>query len=404
MSEGQSPLDGLLDRVPSLAGHPRTAEELPGGLTNRNYKVTTPDGVFVARVWSAGSELLAIDRGSEYRNSVIAADAGVGAPVIEYRPDDGVLVIGYIQGRTLTNAGVALPANIARIARSCRRLHSGGRFGNDFDMFDIQRRYASVVRDRGLRVPRGYHDLMPQFDTEAFPVTAQQLAAGRAHVPCNNDLLVQFIDDGERIWLIDYEYSGNNDPCFELGNVAAECHLSPTRWPSWSPATTVPLRNKIARARLLGLAGKYGWTLWGAIQSAASPLDFDFWSWAMERFDGAAEGLTDAGFPPCSTRRPGMTDSLPRPGPRPAGPGPGRGRRRRRDRRQRRLPSGTWVDRPAPAGAGTLSCGTTRHAAIWSGSCGPPRAAPGWCSTPPSSTRGWRRRPASRPGSAGAAA
>jgi thiamine kinase-like enzyme len=295
MSEGQSPLDGLLDWVPSLAGHPRTAEELPGGLTNRNYKVTTPDGVFVARVWSAGSELLAIDRGSEYRNSVIAADAGVGAPVIEYRPGDGVLVIGYIQGRTLTNADVALPANIARIARACRRLHSGGRFGNDFDMFDIQRRYAAVVRDRGFRVPRGYHDLMPQFQA-----IKQALAVrDEGTVPCNNDLLAgNFIDDGERIWLIDYEYSGNNDPCFELGNIAAECHLSPA---ALAELVTCyygrPLRNKIARARLLGLAGKYGWTLWGAIQSAASPLDFDFWSWAMERFDGAAEGLTAAGFP-----------------------------------------------------------------------------------------------------------
>ncbi len=295
MSEGQSPLDGLLDRVPSLAGHPRTAEELPGGLTNRNYKVTTPDGVFVARVWSAGSELLAIDRGSEYRNSVIAAGAGAGAPVIEYRPDDGVLVIGYIQGRTLTNADVALPANIARIARACGRLHSGGRFGNDFDMFDIQRRYAAVVRDRGFRVPRGYHDLMPQFQA-----IKQALAVrDEGTVPCNNDLLAgNFIDDGERIWLIDYEYSGNNDPCFELGNIAAECRLSPDALAELVTSYYGrPLRNKIARARLLGLAGKYGWTLWGAIQSAASPLDFDFWSWAMERFDGAAEGLTDAGFP-----------------------------------------------------------------------------------------------------------
>jgi thiamine kinase-like enzyme len=295
MSEGQSPLDGLLDRVPSLAVHPRTAEELPGGLTNRNYKVTTPGGVFVARVWSAGSELLAIDRGSEYRNSVIAADAGVGAPVIEYRPGDGVLVIGYIQGRTLTNADVTLPANLARIARACRRLHSGGRFGNNFDMFDIQRRYAAVVRDRGFRVPRGYHDLMPQFQA-----IKQALAVrDEGTVPCNNDLLAgNFIDDGERIWLIDYEYSGNNDPCFELGNIAAECRLSPAALAALVTSYYGrPLRNKIARARLLGLAGKYGWTLWGAIQSAASPLDFDFWSWAMERFDGAAEGLTDAGFP-----------------------------------------------------------------------------------------------------------
>ena len=76
-------------------------------------------------------------------------------------------------------------------------------------------------------------------------------------VPCNNDLLAaNFIDDGERIWLIDYEYSGNNDACFELGNIAGECHL-----PAEGLAELVtayygrPLRHKIARARLLGLAG-----------------------------------------------------------------------------------------------------------------------------------------------------
>jgi thiamine kinase-like enzyme len=294
MRQGRAPLDKLLDRAPSLAGRPRTVRELPGGLTNRNYKVTTPDGAFVARVWSAGGDLLAIDRDSEYRNSVIAAAAGAGAPVTEYRPEDCLLVIGYIEGRTLTNADVAEPANIARIASACRLLHSGGRFGNDFDMFDVQRRYAGVVRDRGFRMPDGYDDLLPQFQAIQRALAVRD----EGTVPCNNDLLAaNFIDDGMRIWLIDYEYSGNNDACFELGNIAAECGL-----PDDGLAELVtryygrPLRNKIARARLLGLAGKYGWTLWGAIQSAASPLDFDFWSWAMERFEGAAEGFTSAGF------------------------------------------------------------------------------------------------------------
>jgi thiamine kinase-like enzyme len=287
-------LDALFDRTVSLAAGPRTVCELPGGITNRNYKVTTPDGTFVARVSSAGSELLAIDRDCEYRNSVIAAAAGVGAPVIEYRPEDGLLVLGYIEGRTFGNADVAAAGNIARVAQACRRLHSGARFGNDFDMFDIQRRYLSVARSRGFRIPDGYEDLMPAFDAARAAVGARELGT----VPCNNDLLAaNFIDDGERIWLIDYEYSGNNDACFELGNIWAECHLSVDALAELIAAYYGrPLRSRIARARLLGLAGKYGWTLWGAIQSAASPLDFDFWSWAMERFEGAAAGFTADDF------------------------------------------------------------------------------------------------------------
>ena len=107
-------LDALFDQTESLAAKPRTIRELSGGLTNRNYKVATPDGTFVARISSGGSELLAIDRDCEYRNSVTAAAAGAGAPVVEYRPQDRLLVIGYLQGRTLGAADVADAENIPR--------------------------------------------------------------------------------------------------------------------------------------------------------------------------------------------------------------------------------------------------------------------------------------------------
>jgi thiamine kinase-like enzyme len=285
-------LDALFGRTASLAATPRLVTELPGGLTNRNFKVTTPDGTFVARVSSGGSDLLAIDRDCEYRNSVTAAAAGAGAPVVEYRPQDRVLIIGFIEGRTLRNEDVA--ANIPRVAEACRRLHAGGRFGNDFDMFDIQQRYLDVATSRGFRIPAGYDDLRPAFDAARAALAVRDTGT----VPCNNDLLAaNFIDDGMRIWLIDYEYSGNNDPCFELGNIAGECHLSRDGLAELVTAYYgKPLRNKIARAWLLGRVGMYGWTLWGAIQNAASPIDFDFWSWAMERFDGAAAGFTADDF------------------------------------------------------------------------------------------------------------
>ena len=287
--------DDLFDRTASLALRPRTVHELPGGLTNRNYKVTTPDGSFVARISGAGSELLAIDRDCEYRNSVAAAAAGAGPRVVEYRPQDSVLIIGYIDGRTLGSADVAEPQTITRIARACRRLHQGERFGNDFDMFAIQRRYLAVVRSRGFRIPAGYEDLLPHFDAAAAALTASDRDGT---VPCNNDLLpANFIDDGRRIWLIDYEYSGNNDACFELGNIAAEAHLGEDGLVALVTAYYGrPRPSKVARARLLGLAGMYGWTLWGAIQHAASLIEFDFWSWAMERFEGAAAGFTASSF------------------------------------------------------------------------------------------------------------
>src|ERR1700689_4703467 len=104
--------DDLFGRTASLAGRPRTVTELPGGLTNRNYKVRTPAGTFVARVSDGGGELRAIDRDCESRNAVTAAAAGAGPPVIEYRPEDRLLVIGYLTGRTLGPADVAAPPTL----------------------------------------------------------------------------------------------------------------------------------------------------------------------------------------------------------------------------------------------------------------------------------------------------
>jgi thiamine kinase-like enzyme len=287
------PIEALA-RVPSLAGTPRQVTPLPGGLTNQNFKVATPDGVFVARVFSDGGELLAINRDHEYQNSLIAAAAGVGAPVIEYRPADRVLVLGFVQGKTLTNADVAEPATLVRIAAACRQLHGAGRFASDFDMFEIQPRYYATATAAGMRIPAGYAELRPAFDA-----ARHALAVGsEGTVPCNNDLLAaNFIDDGDRIWLIDYEYSGNNDPCFELGNVAGECGLDDDALAALVTAYYGrPRPNRIARAKLYGLVARYGWTLWGAIQHASSELDFDFWSWATERYEAAAAGFTSPEF------------------------------------------------------------------------------------------------------------
>ena len=188
----------------------------------------------------------------------------------------------------------ASPAMLRRIAAACRTLHGAGRFNGDFDMFEVQASYYATATAAGMRIPAGYDNLMPAF------MAARQALAARAEgtVPCNNDLLAaNFIDDGERIWLIDYEYSGNNDPCFELGNIAGECGLDDEALAALVTAYYGrPRPSRIARARLFTLVSQYGWTLWGAIQHSASQLDFDFWSWAMERFDAAAAGFHSPGF------------------------------------------------------------------------------------------------------------
>jgi thiamine kinase-like enzyme len=287
-------LHRALEHLPSLAAGPRSVEALSGGLTNFNFKVATPQRTAVVRLSSSDGDLLAIDRDAEHVNSLRAAQSGAAPAVLDYLPDHQALVVEWVEGRTLTAQDMHDEATLVRAAAVCRRLHSGPRFVGDFDMFDVQRRYLSIVRDRGYRMPPGYLDLLPEVDRIAAALAVRP----EVTVPCNNDLLAaNFIDDGERLWVIDYEYAGNNDPCFELGNIWSESDL-----PLDHLAVLVDsyygrhLRSKVARARLLGLMAKYGWTLWASIQAAVSPIDFDFWSWGMEKYERAVAEFEGAGF------------------------------------------------------------------------------------------------------------
>jgi thiamine kinase-like enzyme len=287
-------VENALHGVDCLRDGPRTITLLVGGLTNTNARVTTPTHDVVVRISTKDAALLAIDREAEYANSRAAAESGASPAVVEYHPDRHLLVIEYVDGRTLTEADLDSAEMLDRIAAACRTLHGGPRFVNDFDMFEIQRRYLDTVVEQGFRLPPGYLEYMPKVERVRAALSAYPLPT----VPCNNDLLAaNFIDDGERIWIIDFEYAGNNDPCFELGNIWSEASLPLEHLEVLVSAYFGGHRPDLtARARLLGLMSKYGWTLWASIQDATSALDFDFWTWGMQKYDRAVAEFDGPGF------------------------------------------------------------------------------------------------------------
>ena len=267
-------------------------KELSGGLTNRNFLIETPADKYVARVSSNSSSFLSIDRGSEFINTTIAGKGGVGAEVLDYIPGEGLLLISYISGKTYGADDVA--ANLPRIATSLRNLHALEPFDHEFNMFNTQSNYLTIVKEQGFRVPDGYVDFEPMVAQikKAFEVLFEGL------VPCNNDLLPgNFIDDGTKIWLIDYEYSGNNDACFEIGNVWAEAFQPIEALEELVTAYYGAHRpDKVARAWLWALMAKYGWTLWASIQDSVSEIEFDFWEWGMSKYDLARSEFTSEYF------------------------------------------------------------------------------------------------------------
>ena len=273
-------------RVPGWAGRDIRVSPIAAGLTNQNFRVEVDGRPYFVRLPGASTDLLAVDRGNELHNTLAAAQAGVGPQVVHHDPESGALVLDWIEARTMSNQAFAVPGTPVRIAESLRRLHAGPRFRDDFDMFRLTEYYLSVVDGRSMRIPEGYRDELPKVKLIEAALTARPLPT----VPCHNDLLAEnYLDDGRKLWIVDYEYSGNNDPTFELGNTAQELGFDAARQEELCAAyfgeATPAL---VARMRLQMIMSDVGWTLWAAIQAAISPIDYDFWGWAEERWGRAS--------------------------------------------------------------------------------------------------------------------
>jgi thiamine kinase-like enzyme len=278
-------IDQVVARSKTFAGREVEISELSGGLTNVNYLVVA-DGVrHVVRIPGRSTELLAVDRENERHNAKAAATTGVSPAVIEVVREWDVMILEFIEGKTMSGNALRTPEQARRMAESLRRLHTAPPFRQDFDMFRLTDFYLGVCREHGVRIPDGFREHVGRVSEieEAFaadPVTA---------VPCHNDLLAEnYIDDGRQLWIVDFEYSGNNDPCFELGDTAQECEFDQELRATLCEAYFGDARDdRLARMNLQALMADVGWTLWAAIQAKISTIEYDFWGWALERWDRA---------------------------------------------------------------------------------------------------------------------
>jgi thiamine kinase-like enzyme len=287
-------IEEVVGRVSLWAGQDVDASPLSGGLTNRNYLVRADGSTYVVRIPGSSTELLAVDRRNERHNAEAAASAGVSPRILEYLPDLSVMVLEFIPGETMTGARLREPGMPERMAESLRRMHAGPRFLKDFDMFRLVEYYLSVVRKGDVPIPSGYPNRMDTIGRVERALAVNALPSA----PCHNDLLAEnYIDDGTQLWIIDFEYSGNNDPCFELGDTAQECEFGDAARRALCDAyfgRHDPVQ--LARMELFALMADVGWTLWAAIQARISSIDYDFWGWAEERWARAEQTMDASSF------------------------------------------------------------------------------------------------------------
>lgn len=278
-------LTRAMQRVPDLAGRDLSFVALSGGITNRNFLVTASGARdrYVLRLAGNDTHLLGISREVEHAATVAAAGVGVGPEVVAFVRPEGYLVTKFIEGSPVSLEAVHRPETIRRVADSIRRFHDGPPIPGLFMPFRIVEAYRALAMARGVPIPPEYELAM----SISRRIELAFLAAPVELRPCHNDLLnANFIDDGERIRIVDWEYAGLGDPFFDLGNFSVNHDLMPDEDAVLLAAYEGEVRRpRAARLLLMRIASDFREAMWAVLQQGISTLDVDFVAYAAEHFD-----------------------------------------------------------------------------------------------------------------------
>lgn len=277
----------VIRRIPLLASFSAsdvTAERL-GGLTNRNYLLGTPKGKFVLRIPGEGTSEY-ISRKNEAHAARVTSDIGVNAPLIFFDENDGVQLAGFIEGALTMNAERFKElGSVRRSAEALRKVHECGRqFLNRFELFQMIDEYLGILEKKSAPLPDGYHDVKREAESVRRALGTRPLPTSRCHC---DPLAENFLDTGKVVHVIDWEYAGNNDPMWDLGDLSVEAAFGPEQDEALLEAyfgSKVPVGDR-GRMVLYKAMCDLLWTLWGIIQHVnRNPAD-DFWAYAVGRFE-----------------------------------------------------------------------------------------------------------------------
>jgi thiamine kinase-like enzyme len=291
-------LTEVVARVTALLG-PRQGSvvQLEGGITNRNFRVNFGGMDYVVRLPGKRTEILGIDRTAECIANKTAAGLGMAPGVAAMFEEPSCLVTMFVQGREMSADELREPEMLAQVARDLRKFHdSGTELPTGFDSFRLVEEYAESGREHGSEPPKGYDDAL-----EAAHRIEKAIDGQPTHelVPAHNDLLTaNFLLDGDKIQLIDWEYAGMGDRWFDLGNFAVNNELDDDQEEQLLEAYfgEPPDDRRRATLKLFRFMSDFREAMWGVVQTGVSELDFDFREYTQKHFDRLEKARKDPRF------------------------------------------------------------------------------------------------------------
>ena len=268
-----------------------------GGLTNLVHRVDLGERSVIVRIPGEGTEAY-IDRAIEAHNAHAAARAGVSPEVVYADADSGLMITETVPNiETMTpDLFKSRAGSPERAGAALAKLHNSGEgFQFRFELFEMIDDYLNVLSTKKVSLPEGYHDVV----AAAEPVKQILAQADTPLAPCHCDPLCEnFLDDGKIMWIVDWEYSGMNDPLWDLGDLSVEAGMDAGQDAEMMAAYFGRLPTEAEQGRLVIYKAMCDllWTLWGLIQLADENPAEDFWAYATGRFARCKALMQDEGF------------------------------------------------------------------------------------------------------------
>ena len=274
-------LEKITRLIPALMGKSVTINRINKGITNNNFKVIVDGKAFFISLPGTDSKLLNIDFTNKYYNNKICGDIGISPKVVYYIKTEELLVTEYINSINPVSKSFHGSEKISVLVKMIKTLHGAKLFYRNFNMFTYIYHYMNILKKDEL--PKLLFPILNRIDN-----LGQRLALYRRHlVPCHNDFVDgNIIDNQNQMFLVDFDYSGNNDPCFELGNLIVEMNYNHNQVNELIKRYYGEIQeNIISRVYLQGIASDIGWSLWGYVQAKVSNLNYDFNQYAINRME-----------------------------------------------------------------------------------------------------------------------
>jgi thiamine kinase-like enzyme len=259
-------VEAVVERI--WPGEGARVEPLGGGITNHNFKVAVGGDSYVLRIGGKDTELLGVDREHEHAATLVAAELGIAPEVVAFV--DSCLVTRFVEGTPAEQVDPVVAGDLLR------RLHAGPPIPSRFDSFRVVEAYRGRAAERGVPIPAAYEE------AAARAAEIERRRTGAPQCTCHNDLLAaNFVDDGSRLWIVDWEYAGMGDAFFDLGNFAANHELDADGERGLLAAYGADDLEALHDMRFMS---DFREAMWGLVQQGLSELDFDFVGYAERHF------------------------------------------------------------------------------------------------------------------------